>query len=93
VTARLVVRLLPRAGVDRVDGVGEGGELRARVAAAPVDGAANEALRRLLAEHLGIAPRLIRLVAGAAGRRKIVEVDVEAAVIEAAWPGVSLRGR
>ncbi len=43
-TARLAVRLVPRGGADRVDGVGEDGVLRARVAAPPVEGAANEAL-------------------------------------------------
>jgi len=37
------VRLVPRAGVDRIDGVVEGA-LRVRVAAPPVDGAANAAL-------------------------------------------------
>ena len=45
-TARFAVRLTPRGGADRVDGV-LAGALRVRVAAAPVDGAANAALMAL----------------------------------------------
>ena len=74
-SARIVVRLTPRAGLDRVDPLGPGGELRARVRAAPVDGAANEALLRLLADAIGLPRSALRLVAGAQGRRKLVEVD------------------
>ena len=40
-SVRFVVRLTPRGGADRIDGVGEDGVLRVRVAAAPVDEAAN----------------------------------------------------
>ena len=49
--------------------------LRARVAAPPVEGAANQALLRLLADELGVARRAVRLVAGAAGRQKLVVVE------------------
>jgi uncharacterized protein len=63
--------------------------LRARVAAPAVAGAANQALLRLIAEELGVARRDVRLVAGAAGRQKLVVVDgVEAEAIIARWPGL-----
>jgi len=88
VTARLAVRLTPRGGADRVDGVGEDGVLRARVAAPPVDGAANEALCRLLARELGVARGAVRVVAGEAGRRKLVEVDADVSMLAATWPGL-----
>ena len=87
-TARLAVRLTPRGGADRVDGVGEDGVLRARVAAPPVDGAANEALCRLLARELGVARGAVRVVAGEAGRRKLVEVDADVSMLAATWPGL-----
>lgn len=87
-TVRLAVRLTPRGGADRIDGVGEDGVLRARVAAAPVEGAANDALCRLLARELGVPRGAVRLVAGATARRKLVDVDAEGATVAAAWPGL-----
>ena len=87
-SVRLAVRLTPRGGADRVDGVGEDGTLRVRVAAPPVDGAANEALRRLLARELRVPVSAVRIVAGAGARRKAVEVDAAPAAVAVAWPGV-----
>jgi uncharacterized protein len=85
---RFAVRLTPRAGSDAVDGVIEGA-LKVRVAAPPVEGAANQALLRLLAEVLGIARRDVRLVAGAAGRQKLVVVEgVAPEDLVARWPGL-----
>jgi uncharacterized protein YggU (UPF0235/DUF167 family) len=92
-TTRLVVRLTPRGGGDRVEGVGEDGALRVRVAAPPVDGAANLALCRLLARDLGVARGAIRVVAGETGRRKVVELDVDPTALVAAWPGLATGGR
>ena len=86
--SRFAVRLTPRAGADRVDGVIEG-ELRARVAAPAVEGAANNALVRLLAEELGVARRDVRIVAGAQSRRKLVVIDgLTPEAIIAHWPGL-----
>lgn len=65
------------------------GILRARVAAAPVDGAANAALLRLLAEELDVARSDVRLVGGATGRTKVVAVDgVDPARVRVRWPGI-----
>jgi uncharacterized protein (TIGR00251 family) len=69
----LRVRVQPRAS--RTDVVGLHGEaLKVRLTAPPVDGAANEALIRFLAERLGIARAGVRVVSGAGGRLKVVEV-------------------
>ena len=72
--ARISVRLTPRAGRNAIDGW-DGDVLRARVAAPPADGKANNALLRLLAKALGVAPSRVTLVSGAQSRVKIVEVD------------------
>jgi len=87
---RFAVRLTPRGGADRIDGVAEG-VLRARVAAPAVDGAANHALMRLLADELGVAPSAVRLVAGTAARRKLVAVDgLTREAIVARWPDLAV---
>ena len=67
------------------------GALKARVAAPAIGGAANQSLVRLLADELGISRRDVRIVAGAAGRQKLVVVEgVGEAVIVARWPGLKV---
>jgi hypothetical protein len=73
--ARIAVRLTPRGGRDAIEGFGPDGRLRIRVAAAPADGAANEALVRLLARRIGVPPSAVRIVSGASSRQKTVDVD------------------
>jgi uncharacterized protein len=65
----LLVKVIPRAGVTRVAGTREG-RLLVRLAAAPVDGAANDALIAFLSEMLEVPGRNIRLEAGARSRNK-----------------------
>jgi uncharacterized protein YggU (UPF0235/DUF167 family) len=85
---RFAVRLTPRAAVDRVDGVVDG-VLRAKVQAPAVEGGANNALIRLIADELGVARRDVRIVAGAASRQKLVVVDgADVDAIVARWPGL-----
>lgn len=69
----LRVRVQPRASRTDVAGL-HGNALKLRLTAPPVDGAANEALIRFLAERLGIARARVRVVSGASGRLKLVEV-------------------
>lgn len=65
------VRVQPRAARDEI--VGErGGELLVRIQAAPVEGAANASLLRLLARALEVPPSALQLLRGATGRRKLV---------------------
>jgi uncharacterized protein YggU (UPF0235/DUF167 family) len=73
-----------------VDGAVDG-VLRARVTSPAVAGAANQALIRLLADELGVGRRAVRIVAGAAGRQKLVVVDdVSPDAVIARWPGLKL---
>jgi uncharacterized protein YggU (UPF0235/DUF167 family) len=85
---RFAVRLTPRAAIERVEDVVDG-VLKVRVMAPAVEGAANLALIRLLADELGIARRDVRIVAGAGSRQKLVVVDgVGEEAIVARWPGL-----
>jgi hypothetical protein len=67
------VRVIPRAGRDAVAGERDDA-LLVRLAAAPVDGAANEALARVLAETLDVPRRAVALVSGERSRRKRVRI-------------------
>ena len=72
-TIRLRLRVLP--GADRSEIVGRHGDgWKVRVAAAPEQGRANEAVIRLLAETLEVDPGRLALVRGAASRDKVVEL-------------------
>jgi hypothetical protein len=72
--ARLAIRLSPRASREEIAGERDG-VLLVRVTAPPVDGAANEALVRLLSKRLRVAKGAVRIVSGDTSRTKTVEVD------------------
>lgn len=70
----LRVRVTPRGGRDGIDGWREGA-LRVRLAAAPVEGRANEALIRFLAKTLGLARADLRIAAGEGNREKRLAIS------------------
>ena len=84
----LDVRLTPRSGRDAIEGVERraGGRvvLKARVRAAPFEGQANDALCRLLAHELGLAPRQIAITAGEGARLKRLRIGGEPRMLDAA---------
>jgi uncharacterized protein (TIGR00251 family) len=83
----LDVRLTPRSARDAIEGIecrADGRTvLKVRVRAAPVEGEANEALRRLVAKALGVAPRQVELAAGAAARLKRLRISGDPQMLEA----------
>ena len=72
-TASLTVRVTPRAGQSAVTGLVDG-VLHVKLAAPPVEGAANDALVDLLAESFDVGKRSIRIVSGSRGRVKRLEL-------------------
>ena len=73
-TVRIAVKAVPGAKRDQI--VGRlGDRLKIRVAAPPEDGKANQAVRALLADALGVRARDVRLVSGHSSAEKIVEVS------------------
>jgi uncharacterized protein (TIGR00251 family) len=80
---RITVRVIPRSSQNTLvweTGETEEGEsgtqhtLKARLTAPPVDGAANSALIKLLADRLGLPRRAILIVRGETARQKLVEI-------------------
>ncbi len=67
------VRAAPRAAKNALDGVREGA-LRVRLAAPPVEGAANRALIAYMAGVLGAPKRDLALAGGERGRSKLIHV-------------------
>jgi len=72
--AMLRVRLTPKGGRDALR-LWEAEVLHVRVAAPPVDGAANRALVALLSKALGIAKSRISITGGETSRDKLLQVD------------------
>jgi uncharacterized protein YggU (UPF0235/DUF167 family) len=77
------VRLTPKGGSDRIDGLGELADGRkvmmARVRAAPDKGAANAALEALLAKAVGVPRSAVSLITGHTARLKGLRIDGEVA--------------
>ena len=71
---RIEVYVQPRASKTELAGTHDG-LVKIRIAAPPVENAANLVLIEFIAKHLGIAKRCVRVVSGAASRRKTLEID------------------
>jgi uncharacterized protein len=69
------VRVTPGARRDAVTIAG--GDIRLHVTAPPADGAANDAVLRLLAAALGVAPSRLTLLRGATARIKLIGVALD----------------
>lgn len=72
--ARIEVRLRPRGHGDELLGIVDG-VLQAKVSAPPVDGKANQALCRLVAKQVGVAPSRVTVVRGERSRQKLLLVE------------------
>jgi uncharacterized protein len=71
---RIAVRVQPRARRDEIAGERDGVVL-VRVTAPPVEGKANDAVRKLIAKRLRIAPSRVSVARGSSSRDKLIEVE------------------
>lgn len=88
---RITLHVQPRASKTEVAGM-HGDAIKVRVAAPPVEGAANEEVRRFLAKMLGVPVSAVTVVHGETGRRKTVEVVGAKAAEVMARLGISQDG-
>ncbi len=84
----LRIRVTPKASRDAIEGVealADGTSvLRLRVRAVPADGAANDAVRRLLAKALRVPAGVVSVSSGATARIKTMRIEGESAELAAA---------
>jgi uncharacterized protein (TIGR00251 family) len=74
--ARIAVRVQPGAKRNAWTGRMADGRRRLSIAAPPIEGRANDALVAFVAESLGLPRRAVRVVHGAGGRDKRLEIDL-----------------
>ena len=86
--ALLSIRLTPRSARERLVAGGDG-TFAAHVTAPPVEGAANDALCRLVAKAAGVAPSRVSVVRGQRSRQKVVRIEGLDAVSARARIGAS----
>ena len=75
----LSIRIQPRASKNEIV-AREGGGFKIRLTAPPVDGAANEALIRFLADALSVPKSQVEIVSGHTSRDKVVRISGAAAI-------------
>jgi len=71
---KIKLRVLPRSSKNEVVGEMSDGTLKVKLTAAPIDGAANNALVELLADYFNKPKNKIKIVAGATSKNKTVEI-------------------
>ncbi len=72
--ADLAVSAAPKASRSEIVGI-HGDRLKVRLAAPPVDGAANKELEKVLAKALGVPRSSVEVVRGLSGRKKTVRIN------------------
>lgn len=80
---RLSVQITPNAKKSEVIGVLDD-VLKIRLQAQPIEGKANEALVRFLADMLGVPKSAVSITHGQTNKRKIIEVDAPSVTVEGA---------
>lgn len=70
---RIKLRVIPRAKQNKIT-TDDDGTVRVHITAAPVDGAANDAVIRALADYFDVPKSQIKIIRGATSRNKVVEL-------------------
>lgn len=72
--ATFLVRVVPRASKSEIAGEIDGA-LKIRIAAPPVDGAANAELTKLLAKQFGVSKSDVEIVGGETSKTKRIKIN------------------
>lgn len=72
---KIKIRVLPRSSKNEVIGEMADGTLKIKLTAPPVDGKANDALIKLLADYFDKPKHKIKIAAGATSKNKTIEIE------------------
>jgi uncharacterized protein (TIGR00251 family) len=72
---RIYIKVSPRSSKNEVVKVSDG-EYKVKITAPPVDGAANDALIKLLSQHFKVSKSCINIVGGKTAKIKMVDIVV-----------------
>ncbi len=70
---KFFLHVKPKSSIVRIEQKNEK-ELTVWVKEVPEDGKANDAVVRAVAEHFDVAPSRVKILRGASGRKKIIEI-------------------
>jgi hypothetical protein len=68
------VRVVPRASRSEITGE-QSGALRVRIAAAPIEGAANQELIKLLSKSFKLPKHAVQIISGSTSKNKLVRIQ------------------
>jgi uncharacterized protein (TIGR00251 family) len=92
--AAITVKVTPRAKKTEVVGLMEDGTIRIRVAAAPEEGRANQALIEFLSRTLGIPAGQIDIMGGLSSERKLISlIGITPAEVDTVMQGLMRAGK
>ena len=72
---KIVVKAKPSSKEDRVEKIDENNFI-VYVREPPVDGRANNAITKLLADYFGVKPYLVEIVSGSWSKTKIIKINI-----------------
>jgi hypothetical protein len=70
---RIYVRVSPRSSKNEVTKISEG-EYKVKLTAPPVDGEANEMLRKVLSKYFNVSKSQVEIVGGKTAKIKIIDI-------------------
>lgn len=71
---RIYVKVIPRSSKNEVTKISDG-EYKVKLTAPPVDGEANSALIRILADYFNVSRSAVSIIGGKSARTKIVDIE------------------
>lgn len=73
-TSVIKVKINPRSSTNDINYIMDDGTIKINITAPPVDGKANQALKKLLSKELGISEDSVQIIAGQTSHTKLIKI-------------------